>query len=185
MAKLLLHRNILKNFGRLPIGIQKKASEFVERFQNNPNDPALRLHALKESMADSKVRGASLSDEYRAIIIAPEHGDAWLLMHIAPHDEAYEWARNKRFEVHEKTGVFQIFDARETELAVERPEIQKPAEPDYPLRRLTDQELYQAGVPRMLLPAVRAVKSDAALEAIADYLPPDCRDVLYGLAAGM
>ncbi|MFH1138026.1 MAG: UvrD-helicase domain-containing protein [Pseudomonadota bacterium] len=185
MAKLLLHRNLLKNFGKMPIAIQKKASGFIDRFQENPFDPSLRLHSLKESMVDPKVRGANLPDGYRAIIIAPEKGDTWLLMHIAPHDEAYDWARNKRFEVHEKTGVFQIFDAQEITTAVERPEIMKPDEPDYPLGHITDEEFYQAGVPRPLIPAVKAVRSDAALEAIADYLPPDCRDVLYGLAAGM
>jgi len=36
-----------------------------------------------------------------------------------------------------------------------------------------------------LIPAVQAIQSDEALEALSGYLPPDCRDVLHGLAAGM
>ena len=27
--------------------------------------------------------------------------------------------------------------------------------------------------------------SDRSMDALADYLPPDCRDILYGVAAGM
>jgi hypothetical protein len=38
---------------------------------------------------------------------------------------------------------------------------------------------------RPLVPAVQSVQSDEALEALSEYLPADCRDVLYGLAAGM
>jgi hypothetical protein len=36
-----------------------------------------------------------------------------------------------------------------------------------------------------LVPAVRSICSDAGLEALSDYLPPDCRDVLFGLVTGM
>ena len=39
------------------------------------------------------------------------------LVHIDAHDKAYEWARNKRFEVHGMTGVFQVFDAEEVQAA--------------------------------------------------------------------
>ena len=60
-----------------------------------------------------------------------------------------------------------------------------PAAPEYPLARLTDDDLFEAGVPRPLVPAVKSIRSDAGLEALSDYLPPDCRDVLFGLAAGM
>jgi hypothetical protein len=34
--------------------------------------------------------------------------------HTDAHDKAYAWARNKLFEMHPKTGVFQIFDAQVT-----------------------------------------------------------------------
>ena len=40
-------------------------------------------------------------------------------------------------------------------------------------------------MPRPLIPAVKALKSDSSLESLSEYLPPDCRDVLHGVAAGM
>ena len=101
-------------------------------------------------MVDPKVPGADLPDGYRAIIIAPERGDTYLLVHIDTHDAAYAWARNKRFEVHEMTGVFQIFNADEVNAAVEDQRRDDRAAEDYPLVRLSDDELSRAGVPRPL-----------------------------------
>ena len=70
-------------------------------------------------MADPKVRGANLPDGYRAIIIAPEKGDTYLMVYIDAHDKAYDWAKNKRFEMHPRTGVFQVFDVEEMVNAIE------------------------------------------------------------------
>lgn len=182
----MVHRNIFKTFGKLPIKVQKRIAEFIERFQKDPADVSLGVHAVKESMLDPKVRGASLPDGYRAIIIAPDKGDTYMLVHVDTHDEAYDWARNKRFEVHEMTGFFQVFDIKQIESAANEV-IQERSTPsgDYVLEHLSDDELFNAGVPRPLIPAVRAVRSDESLDALSDYLPPDCRDVLHGLAAGM
>ena len=81
MAQLMLYRNLLKSFGKLPVRVQKRVADFIDRFQQNPADPALHLHPLRESMVDPKVRGANLPDGYRAILIAPERGDTYLLVH--------------------------------------------------------------------------------------------------------
>lgn len=192
MAKLMLHRQILKNFGGLPVKVQRKISEWVERFQKDPRDPAIGLHGVKESMIDPKVRGAELPGGYRAIVIEPDEGETFLLVHIDKHDSAYRWARNKRFEVHQRTGTFQVFDLEQVEAAAQEATTRETGEPppapadgQYPLARLSDEELFHAGVPRPLIPSVRSVQSDEGFDAIAAYLPPDCRDVLFGLAAGM
>ena len=114
MAKLMLHRNILKNFSKLPTKVQKRVAELIREFEEDPTSPAIGLHPLTATMLDPKVRGIKkFPDGYRAIVIAPEKGDNYLLVNIDTHDEAYAWAKNKRFEVHEMTGVFQVFDAEE------------------------------------------------------------------------
>ena len=184
MAKLMLHRQILKDFSKLPRKVQKRISELIREFEEDPQAPSIGLHALKETMLDPKVRGIKkFPDGYRAIVIAPEKGDTFLLVHVDTHDEAYSWAKNKRFEVHEMTGIFQVFDPEKvSQRPVEAPVAAIPA---YALGRFTDDELFHAGVPRPLLPAVKDIHSDFQLDALSEYLPPDCRDVLYGLAAGM
>jgi len=184
MAKIALHKNFIKNFYKLPNKVQKRVSEFVDKFQKDPYDPSLHLHPVKESMLDKKVHGANLPDGYRAIIIVPDKGDTFLLVHIDTHDEAYNWARNKRFEVHEATGIFQIFDVEQIEKITED-SVSPKSQNDYPLSRLSEEELFQAGVPHPLIPAVMAVRNDDDFDTLAAYLPSDCRDVLYGIAAGM
>ena len=187
MAKLMVHRQILRDYHKLPSKVQKRVAELIDEFQKDPHSDAIGMHPLKGTLLDPKVRGITkLPDGYRAIVIAPAKGDVYLLVHIDSHDKAYEWAKSKRFEVHEMTGVFQVFDAEEVRSVVDEiPQEPKAAIPDYPLSRFTEDELFAAGVPRPLLPAVRSIHSDEGLEALSDYLPPDCRDVLYGLASGL
>lgn len=184
MARLMVHRQILKSFHKLPSKVQKRVAELIDEFQRDPMSPDIGLHPLKESMLDPKVRSVTkLPDGYRAIVIAPERGDTYLLVHIDSHDEAYQWARNRRFEVHEATGVFQVFDPEV--VATLTPPQTTTIQVTYPLDRFNDDELFAAGVPRPLIPAVRSVRSDLELESLTTYLPPDCRDVLLALAAGM
>lgn len=185
MGRLMLHRQVLKDFGRLPSRVQKGVSELIEEFHRDHTSPRIHLHGLPDMMVDPKVRGANLPDGFRAIVIAPERGDTFLLMHVAKHDDAYAWAKNKRFEVHQGTGVFQVFDVEQATAAVSEPPQGPAAVADYPLNRLTDEELFHAGVPRLLVPSVRAVSSDAMFDALEEYLPRDCREVLRGVAAGM
>lgn len=185
MASLMVHRNVLKNFNKLPVKVQKKIAEWIDIFQENPYDPAIGLHSLKETMLDPKVRGANFPGGYRAIVIAPEVGDTFLLVHIDAHDKAYDWAKNKRFEVHKATGVFQVFDLEEVQSVAEDEQQQEKAGSSYPLNQLSDEEFFQIGVPFPLIPAVRAIRSDSSLESLTRYLPADCRDILYGIASGM
>ncbi|SLM31712.1 Superfamily I DNA and RNA helicase [Desulfamplus magnetovallimortis] len=202
MAQLMVHKNVLKYFNKIPANVQKRVAEFIDIFQKDPTDSSLHLHSLKESMADHKVRGANLPSGYRAIIIAPDKGEIFLLVHIDSHDKAYEWAKNKRFEVHPKTGVFQLFDVTEMEsMAKNRtatpsktasspktPTLSKTGaidENSYFLSSLSHEDLFMAGVPKPLIPAVLAIDSDDAFDALIDYLPNDCKDVLTGIACGM
>ncbi|MEE8302381.1 MAG: ATP-dependent helicase, partial [Candidatus Tectomicrobia bacterium] len=186
MTQLMVHRQILKHFHKLPSRVQKRVSELIEEFQRDPYADAIGLHPLKEMMLDPKVRGVrKLPDGYRAIVIAPDKGDTYLLVHIDTHDRAYAWAKNKRFEVHSITGVFQVFDAEEIQTVANDTVQSEGPDDSHPFSQLSDDELFAAGVPKPLIPSVRSIQSDASLEALGDYLPPDCRDVLFGLAAGM
>lgn len=186
MAQLMMSNRVLKHYHRLPTKVQKRVSELIEEFQCDPFADAIGMHPLKETMLDPKVRGVTkLPDGYRAIVIAPEKGDTYVLVHIDSHDQAYQWAKNKQFEVHRMTGIFQIFDAVEAQSYAEDMSQAAELEPSYPLNLLSDDELFTAGVPEVLIPAVRSIGSDEDLERLSEYLPPDCRGVLAGLAAGM
>lgn len=173
MATLMLHRDVLKEFGRLPAKVQKKVSELIRKFQEDSTQASINLEKIEQAV-DDKVRSARVGDDWRAIVIAPQQGDTFLLMHVDHHDEAYRWCRNKRFEAHGALGMLQVFDIEMVENAAEvgRPTGKMPDEaPTYPLDALSDDELFQAGVPRPLIPAIRAIRNDA----VSRRLPSICR----------
>ncbi|CAK0757430.1 DNA helicase [Gammaproteobacteria bacterium] len=184
MARLMLFRDVLKDFGGLPGKVQKKVFELVRKVQEDSTQASIHLEPYREAV-DPKVRSARVGDDYRAIIIAPDKGDNFLLMFVGHHDEAYRWCRNKHFEAHQVLGVLQVFDVQETQAAAEAQSRKYAADTKYPLDALTDDELFQAGVPRPLIPAVRAIKNDAAFQDFADYLPKEAAQVLYGVVCGI
>jgi hypothetical protein len=84
--------------------------------------------------------------------------------------------------------MLQVFDVAEVEEAAERSGdgngAQAAESRSYPLDKLTDDDLFHAGVPRPLVPAVRAIRTDAAFEKVAPYLPEEAQQVLFWVAAG-
>lgn len=183
MAKLMIHRDLLKSLGGLPTKVQKKISELVKKFQDDSTQASIHLEPLAGAV-DKKVRSARVGQEYRAIVVAPDQGDTFLLMHVGHHDKAYQWCENKQFEVHPSTGVLQVFDVQEVAQAASSA---PPAESSskHTIATMSDDDLFDCGVPKPLLPAIRSVDSDRALESLVDYLPKEAGQILYGIACGM
>jgi len=180
-------RDLLEQVMHAPAKVKKKLSELHRKFEQDSTQTSLHLEPVKGAR-DPKVRSARVGDDYRAIIIAPEQGDTYLLVHVDHHDEAYRWCIGKQFEAHGALGTLQIFDVEEVKRAVTPPhaggEPYGPAEA-YPLDDLDDAALFSAGVPRALIPAVRAVRNNDAFEQLAEYLPKEASQVLYGVVLGL
>ncbi len=184
MARLMIHRNLLKDLGALPASTRKKVSEMVDKFQRDSKTPALHLEHFNEAV-DGKVRSVRVDDAYRAIVIAPTQGETYLLMHVDHHDKAYRWCKNKHFEIHQATGALQVFDVEEVNAVAEETKPKFHAVPSYPLQKLSDEVLFHCGVPAPLIPAVNAIQSDEALSALSQYLPVDTYQVLLFVISGM
>ena len=184
----MLHREVLKSFGKLPAKVQKKIYELIRKFEEDSTQASIHLEHLNPMVRDKKVRSARLGDDYRAIIIAPEQGDTFLLMYVDHHDEAYRWCANKQFEAHGVLGTLQVFDVEEVTKVIEEkivPTIVEKTTDHYALDDLTDDELFHAGAPHALIPAIRAVRNDMAFEQLAEYLPMEAQQVLYGIVMGL
>ena len=186
MAQLMWRRDLLEQLMHTPAKVKKKVSELHRKFEEDSTQASIHLEVVKGAR-DSKVRSARVGGDYRAIIIAPERGDTYLLVHVDHHDEAYRWCMNKQFEAHGALGTLQIFDVEEANQAIapaesQHAEIQRP---HYPLDELNDEELFSAGVPEALIPAVRAVRTDSAFDQLAEYLPQEASQVLYGIVMGL
>jgi superfamily I DNA/RNA helicase len=195
MAQIALSRDFLSAYARLPRKAQRKLDELLSKFRHDSTAAALHVEPIHRAR-DPLLRSARLGDDYRLILRAPERGDVFIALYADHHDEAYRWAVGKQTAVHPKTGSLQIFDVEEATRAVT---LDVPAEtpPDAaaaPIREQDavdlfrahdDEALFMAGVPRALLPSVRAVATDEDLERLVPHLPPEAGEILTGLAAGL
>ncbi len=189
MARLAISKDYFPAYARLPRKAQRKADEFLVKFQRDSTASALHvepIHAL-----DPQLRSARIGDDYRVILRAPETGDVYLVLWVDHHDEAYRWAASKQTAIHPATGTLQIFDAQLAARALTEPpppeeiSVEVTSLPPGIFAPFTDDDLFLAGVPRPLLPSVRSIASDEDLDRLLPHLPVEAGEVLTGLAAGV
>jgi hypothetical protein len=186
--QIALSKEFLEAYSRLPARVQKKTREFTEKLRRDPTARGLNLERIVEAV-DDKLRSVRIDQEYRAVVVQPPKGDVYLCVWVDHHDEAYRWARNKRFEVNPTLGSFQLFEVTEPAAPAEVPpggarKKRESAAPAGLFDSSDDEDLLLAGIPAPLLAAVRAVASDADLDKLAPHLPADGAEMLYLLAAG-
>jgi len=186
MAQLMMHRDLLKNYGKFPAKVQKKIFELHRKFEEDSTQLSINLERVVHAR-DPKVRSARVGDDYRAILIAPDKGDTYLLMHVDHHDEAYQWSYNRLFEAHAELGTFQVINVTEVEQVAEKVASVEDyyKNSDYRLHQLSDNDLFLAGIPKALVPSIRAVQNDYDFEQMAEHLPSEVKGILYGYVCGM
>ena len=72
MARLMLFRDVLKDFGELPGKVQKKVFELVRKVQEDSTQASIHLEPYREAV-DPKVRSARVGDDYRLSGISCGH----------------------------------------------------------------------------------------------------------------
>jgi mRNA-degrading endonuclease RelE of RelBE toxin-antitoxin system len=185
--RIAIYDGFLDALNELPDKIQKKVRELMKKFRKDPKSPGLNYETL--SFRDSKVRSLRVDQTYRAILVKPERGNVYLLVHVAHHDNAYDWAKNRRFDINPQQGSIQVYDEAEVAAAMEPAEGEvRGHQPDPVLAglfgELSDEALERCGVPDLLRPSIRAVHSEADLDRLAALIPAEISDVLYLVAAG-
>ena len=179
-------KDFIAAYSELPRKQQKKVRDFTEKFRRNPTQSGINFERL-EGVLDDKVRSVRIDQAYRAIVIHPPKGDVYLCVWVDHHDDAYRWVKNKRFEVNPSSGNFQLWEMAEGEPPPPPPAATvqpKTVEAPSLFGEFDDEELVLAGVPVPLLAAVRALKSENHLDALAEHLPEDAAEMLYLLASG-
>lgn len=186
MITMAVADDFLTAYSRLPKQIQKAAREFTKKFRKNPKSPGSHYEPIA-NVREPRLKSVRVTQGYRAIVLAPDSGDVFVLLWIDNHDEAYRWAMDKRVEVHPTTGSLQLLSS--VNLAELPSTPTRAAQPEVVLKGrfsdFSDEQLFHAGIPKPLLPAIRAIYSDSDLDAIVPHLPGEAAEVLTGLACGM
>ncbi|MCZ6691005.1 MAG: FHA domain-containing protein [Planctomycetota bacterium] len=182
MAKVAISAEFLVAFSRVPKKVQKKVREFVEKFLHDPTMASINYESI-HGMKDKKVRTVRIGLDYRAIVLHPPKGDVYVCVWVDHHDEAMDWAKNKRFEVNPTIGSFQIYEVKEVVEASSVVEHTPPAD-DLLFSKQSPDDLRHSGVPESLIPSVCRLRTESDLEEMKHYLPAGVGDTLTMLAAG-
>ena len=177
--RIALSKTYLDAVSRLPRSIERKTRGVIEKATENLDHPGLNYEALT-GFRDPRVRSLRVDQAYRIIAVRPNQDGVLLFVWVDHHDEAYDWARHRRFEVNPASGALQVWQQEDAVLAEEA----EPATEYGLFHRLTDRELMLAGVPEDMLGFVRTIQNDFQLERLFPSLPEESRDVLLMLAAG-
>ncbi|HPT99000.1 MAG TPA: DNA helicase, partial [Armatimonadota bacterium] len=178
--KVAISMEFLERFGQLPPEVRQKAKRFVEKFRENPVSKAINYEKI-HSARDSKIRTVRIDGGYRAVVVHPPKGDVYTLVWIDKHDEAINWTRNRQFEVNPVEGSFQIIPIEREEAVPEKP---AATAVQGLFDSLDDNTLLSFGLPQILLPSVRKIKTRGDFENLMPYLPEEVPEALFWLAEG-
>ncbi len=173
--KLFLGDKCWDKLFELPKNVQLRVRDFQKKFKENPKSAAINLEKIQD-FKDSSLRTARIDDTYRAIIgVASD--DIYCILWIDHHDEAMDWARNKRFDWNSYTNSFQV-----TTVAIVDTKEAAPA-PEIPtaFSKYSDDQLLRIGVPTHQLSIVKGIRDLDDLENVESQLSSDVFENLFYL----
>lgn len=183
MASISISVDFLSALAKLPKEVQKKAREFMEKFQSNPRAPGINYESIAQAR-DRRFRSVRIDQNYRAIVLSPDRGDHFLMLWVDSHDDAYDWAKRRTAEIHPVTGALQILVAPEMIEETEQPtSMPEPASAKV-LFDLTEDQLMKLGIPQQYVPLIGIVRSADDLAKVGPFLPQECYEALQFLADG-
>jgi len=175
--KLFIHDSFFDAFSLLPRKIQKKTREFMKKFKEDPTSSAINYEKIS-SFIDQSLRTVRIDQKYRAIVQAPSEGNGFHLLWVDNHDEAMDWAKNKKFEWNKSTQSFQTYDQPNVVEVMEKQE-------ELLFHSFSDDQLIALGTPKDVVPLIRTIKSLEDLEKSTNNIPQDAYEYLYYLAEGI
>ncbi len=188
MTRVAISDDFLEAYAEIPRFLQKKVRNFVTKFKQDPTSHSIKYESIHD-MRDERVRTVRIDKAYRAIVLHPSKGDVYTLLWVDNHDEAMAWARHKEFSINPRTGAMQVLDTEAITQVTAEIQREQTAEPETkPLQEyalfetFADDELLRTGVPQILLPAVRALKTADALEKLEPHLPAEAYEALFWIA---
>ncbi|WP_031432527.1 3'-5' exonuclease [Methylomarinum vadi] len=95
---------------KLPKAQQDKAVKFMEQFRHDPKSPGINYETI-QAARDKNLRSVRIDQAYRAIVLAPDKGNVFILLWADKHDDAYHWAQNKVLKINPENGVLQFLES--------------------------------------------------------------------------
>jgi superfamily I DNA/RNA helicase len=183
--KMAMSADFLAAFARVPRPQQNKVLDFLDKFRTDPTMPGINFEKIRQAR-DPRLRSVRIDDTYRGIVFKPDKGDVYVLLYLDHHDDAYDWASNKRCMVHPEVGSLQLVDVSHTPEDPSSIAMGRRIEAETGLfAKYRDRELLKIGVPPEMLPEVRGLCDEGDLERCGPRLPEEALEGLSYLASGI
>jgi superfamily I DNA/RNA helicase len=122
----------------------REIDEKLELFCHDPLHPSLRFHEL-DRLAYKNWWTYRVNDDIRVVV--SDQQDCWVVCYVAHHDDAYQWARRKRFTLDLLTGSYSMAPpADEVAETTSAPE-EAPEVFHVPLSGYTPEQIMRLGIP--------------------------------------
>ena len=181
-ARLAMSSDFLEAYAFLPKPQQRKVRTLITQFAADPTSAGMNYERVQ---AADNLRSLRIDRSYRAIVLKPDSGSVHLMLWADKHDEAYDWARRHHCRVNPDTGALQVYEPQEpSEVVYSAASPADIAPQSGPFAALRDRQLRRLGVPEAMLPEVRALDGEAALDAIQKRLPLEAYEALFLYLAG-
>jgi superfamily I DNA/RNA helicase len=177
---IAISADFLSAFSQVPRSQQTKALDFVNKFRANPTSTSINYEPI-HGAKDKHLRSVRIDQAYRGIVLRPDTGNTYVLLWIGHHDDAYRWAMNKVCAINPETGSLQVIDTDYVEPTVQEADATSRTGP---FASIAERNLIKLGVPDILLPLVRSIRSDGDLDRLADRLPQEAYEALFFVASG-
>lgn len=186
--KVALAQDFLLQLAKLPVSVHSKVMKWAIQFQADPRSTGINYEHI-QGARDPNLKSVRLDKDWRGIVFKPDTGDVYVLLFVAHHDDAYRWAENRKLTINPVTGAMQLITVEqvvEQTSAPQSPSAEANQHTDLPplFGALSDTDLMSLGVPEELLPTVRSLGSEEALDAVQAQLPAEAYEGLFLVAAG-
>ena len=186
--RVALHDDLMEAFYKIPRDKQKKVGQFISKFRNNPRASGINYETINDA-TNPNYRSVRIDNDYRGIVLKPDQGNVYLLLWVDKHDDAYDWARRVKCEVHPDTGTLQVYEtvhteASEPERFSSEPVSETASESMQPLFDLRERELRRLGVPEERLKLVQSLNTPGGLDQVRHKLPIEAYEALCFLLDG-
>ncbi|RNL85545.1 UvrD-helicase domain-containing protein [Halostreptopolyspora alba] len=210
MPQLAIDATCLPQYEKLDQPTRERLKAATRKFRELSLDallahPDLQIQALPAGQ-DPRIRTFRISDTWTGVMLAPESGETYLLVHLLPRESAEEWASDQRHDVNSVMGTLERRDATalgKTEDDTSPPTPAARHEPEEPgdgsdaaearadpvstdglFDHVSDREMGRLGIDPEILDFSRSLSSMRELRDWQAALPQDQYEVLSALAEG-
>jgi len=178
---LAISKDFLADYAKLDKDVQRAVDQAVATFARHPQP---RLHLERpQHIDDGRLRILPVDTRWRGVVLtagdtSPE--DTYSLVTVLPQDQADAYVTSHRFSINRALKIPQV----RAEEAVLQPSLHAPLEGERLSADASDHGLTHPSADAQILPTVRLLAGEEALEALQTALPDPQHATLNTLADG-